>query len=190
MTRKRAAGRAQVQRPASQYPEQRLAPMHPDSERETAREPSGFVACVGNAAKTDGTCPVCEKPKLDVTRRTTGGHWVSCWSCEANGLIGREYLTALLDAIDAQPNQGGQLLDEGPAFTPLRPWLEGRAASGRRQVTLPSHGSVHGWASALFASGEPLTYLVERRRLSPEILRRFLVGWDMRPGRRHVPDPR
>jgi hypothetical protein len=179
--RKREAGGAAHLASASRYPEHQPAP-HP-GERETADEltaPGESVAYPDNGAKTLGTCPVCGKPKLDVTRKARGGHWVSCWSCEASGLVGREYLTALLDAIGAKPNQGGQLLHEGPAFEPLRAWLDGQRVARSARISLPSIGAARGWAAALGMEdgAHALTYLTEQRGISLRRLLRYSVGWD------------
>lgn len=180
MRRKREAGGAAHLASASRYPEQ-PAP-HP-GKRETVGKPIGSVASSDNGAKMHGTCPVCRRPKLDVTRKPSGGHWVSCWSCEANGLTGRAFLSALLDAIGAKPNQGGQLLHEGPAFEALRPWLD-RAAPASRAVSSYTLGHVRGWASALFMEdgASALAYLTERRGLSLDVLRQYGVGWDRERG--------
>jgi hypothetical protein len=89
----------------------------------------------------------------------------------------------VLEAIGAAPNEGGNLLALGPAYPGLAPYFDGTPARRRGEPKpLPSPAQIDGWASALLSSGEPLAYLLERRKLSLPIVCRYLLGWDRTRG--------
>jgi hypothetical protein len=137
-------------------------------------------------SKHVGTCPVCEKFRFDVSPRKEGlGFYVGCWSCNAAGLTGGDYLHELLAAIGAQPNEGGNLLALGPEFPELAPWLEDRPRDGRAPEPLPTVGAVAGRAAGLLSQGRAaagFAYLSERRGLSTETVARYYVGFSLSTG--------
>jgi hypothetical protein len=83
-----------------------------------------------------------------------------------------------------------RLLAEQAGTTPVRfkadprPYLAAFGPSGRstvatgEQAELPPRAAFAGWHSALLAEGDPLTYLMEKRGVSLEIIKRHEVGWD------------
>lgn len=140
----------------------------PPSANGSSRSDRSLVA----ARKHQGACPVCGRPKLDVTRRPGGGWWVGCWRCTARGLSGGDYMRALAAAVGAPG--GGALLENPLKY--LRPWLH-RAPSRRTPEQLPSKATVDGWHSRLMASDEPLDYLTERGLLTSTLVS-YRLGWD------------
>jgi hypothetical protein len=122
--------------------------------------------------KFSGECPVCGKPKLDVTRKPAGRPgppwWIQCFACPD----GTEYTAALREVVGVPYS----LIAEDP-LTHLGPWLD-RPRKVTDAPAPPSAETVQGWHSALLSSSEPLSYLTERRGLTLDTLRRACVGWD------------
>src|SRR5262245_50050734 len=88
------------------------------------------MSAVTDKLKRIGVCPVCDRPKLDLTAWAPGHYWIGCWNCGADGLNRAEYLRAVAAVVGCQPNQ--LLGPEAPAL--LAPWFElaerRRAAGG------------------------------------------------------------
>jgi hypothetical protein len=120
-----------------------------------------------------GVCPVCGHSNLDVTLKPNGReHWVSCWSCEAAGLTGAEFLAELAEAVGCRPYQ---LIEDGP--TVLADYLNGAVAAARVPAPLPSEGTIAGLRSRLLSSRRPLAWL-RRRGISEATVRQFELGWN------------
>jgi hypothetical protein len=127
----------------------------------------------GAERKLLGTCPICSHANLDATARPDGRGWyVGCWSCEAAGLTGADYLAELAEAVGCRPYQ---LIEDAPTF--LAACLNGEMTAARVPAPLPSEGTIAGWASRLLSSGRATAWL-RRRGISEETMGRFELGFD------------
>lgn len=127
----------------------------------------------GASSKTPITCPICGKPNADFRRKRNGDYNVACWSCQAAGLTGGDYLRAVAEKVGAPG--GSALISDAP------PWLGHLATGppgGARHRPLPTPAQVKGWASRLGSSRAPLTWLRRERGLALEVVRRARIGWD------------
>jgi hypothetical protein len=123
--------------------------------------------------KQTGVCPVCGKNNLDVTLKPNGrGNWVSCWSCEAAGLTGAEFLAELAEAVGCRPYQ---LIEDGPTF--LADYLNGSVVTARVPAPLPSEATIAGLRSRLLSSRRPLAWL-RRRGISEATVHQFELGFN------------
>jgi hypothetical protein len=113
-------------------------------------------------------CPVCGRRKLDVQEKPNGGWWVACWSCEANGLRGGDYLRALRDATGVA---GSFLLED-----PLRHLGRGECVppDERPVAPLPTQATLDGYESRLWSDADALAYLRGRGLAVSTIRRRHL----------------
>jgi hypothetical protein len=128
--------------------------------------------------RTRFTCPVCGDGNADATyKRDRYGRlrwFVGCKSvkCEADP---SDWLRRFAEKVGT-PGGGAVLSDP-------RPYLVGlpsrrRSVAAGRVPELPSEAKFAGWARRLLSSPEPLSYLIDERGLSLDLIERYEIGWD------------
>jgi DNA primase len=143
--------------------------------RASAPEP-GFQV----SRKLTGECPLCGKPKLDVTRKPPGSrppYHIGCWVCcppDAEWYEKRDYLAALAEVVDCRPYQ---LLDD--PLTHLGFLLDRPTPVASVKHVPLNETAVGEWRAALLASPSALSYLVEQRGLTLETIERYGLGYDV-----------
>jgi hypothetical protein len=130
------------------------------------------------AGKYLGTCPVCgSEGKLDVTSRPSGGYWIGCFSCEAEGLTGGDLLREIAACVNAP---GGGAIKDDPLHW-LGDYLDTQTATDREPDQLPSPASITRRHERLLSTRNALDYLLGERGLTLGTLRRAAVGWESDP---------
>ena len=102
---------------------------------------------------------------------------IGCWSCDADGLSGGDWLRAVAEAVGAPG--GGALLDDPERW--LAPYINGTSRRGR-PAELPSLALVAGWRQALQSDKPALRYLRWDRRLNIRAIRACKLGYGQAPG--------
>ena len=121
-------------------------------------------------------CSVCRKPNGDLTAKPGGGRpWLGCWSCEAAGLRGGDYVRALATELGILPSD---LLDDLASH--LAPFFIGAAHSRVPAEPLPSAAMLVGHSERLWATPAHVAYLLERRGLSKRVVQEAGIGSDGR----------
>jgi hypothetical protein len=119
------------------------------------------------------TCPLCGHPRADITARPDGGgYYISCWSCEADGLASGDWLRSVAEAVGAPG--GGVLLADPERW--LAPYLNGVSRRGR-PAELPSLAMITGWHEALMSNRQALDRLRNRYGLRRVTLSHYTVGY-------------
>jgi hypothetical protein len=114
-------------------------------------------------------CPVCGKDNLDVTGRNIG-----CWSCEADGLTGGDYLRALAREVGCR---GDQLYADPLAY--LAPYLDRPGARSAAPPEPITEERIDGYVSRLWAErGADALAWLRARRLTDETIREYRLGFD------------
>jgi hypothetical protein len=116
-------------------------------------------------------CPVCGHSRASMTQ-SGDRYLLGCWSCEADGLGGGDWLRAVAEAVGAPG--GGALLDDPERW--LAPYFNSTTRRGK-PAELPSLAKIDGWHKALLSNAAAFSYLRHDRRLSLRAINECQLGY-------------